>query len=62
MTAETKSTLLKTLVAIALMILGVWGFNMNNKTNSILGAILFIIGLVIMTVIYKSKWIDWWTW
>jgi hypothetical protein len=62
MTAETKSTLLKTLVAIALMILGVWGFNMNNKTNSILGAILFIIGFVIMAVIYKSKWIDWWTW
>jgi hypothetical protein len=62
MTAETKSTLLKTFVAIALMILGVWGFNMNNKTNSILGAILFIIGFVIMAVIYKSKWIDWWTW
>jgi hypothetical protein len=61
MTKQAKNTLIKTLVAIALMLLGVWGFKMGGKTNTILGAICFAIGFIIMAVIYKSKWLDWWS-
>ena len=60
MKAETKSYLVKTLVAIALMILGAWGYQLGGKTNHILGAICFVAGFIIMAVIYGEKWLYWW--
>jgi hypothetical protein len=63
MTKESQKYLVKTLVAIALIILGLWGISMGGKTNFILGGICFLSGFIMMAVTYGHKWIDsWWGW
>ena len=60
MTKESKKYLIKTLVAVALMLLGAWGISMGGKVNLILGAICFLIGFIICLVIYGLDFLQWW--
>jgi len=63
MTNESRKYLVKTTVAICLIVLGLWGVGMGGKTNFILGGICFLTGFIVMAVMYGSKWIDsWWGW
>jgi hypothetical protein len=59
MTEKSKDYLLKTIVAIILMALGAWAVNIGGKLNVILGSICFLIGFIIMAVLYGQKWL-WW--
>ncbi len=61
MTNESKKYLVKTVVAIALIILGLGGISMGGRTNFILGGICFLTGFIMMAVIYGGKWIDSWS-
>jgi hypothetical protein len=61
MTKDSKKYVAKTLTAIGLIILGLWGIHMGGKTNFILGGICFLTGFIMMAVMYGSRWIDsWW--
>lgn len=59
MTEESEDYLLKTIVAIILMAVGAWWVYDGGKQNLILGSICFLVGFVIMTVLYGQKWL-WW--
>jgi hypothetical protein len=60
MTEDTKDYLFKTLLAFALMGLGGWGVSMGGQGNIIFGAICFLIGFIILLVLYGEKWLWWW--
>jgi hypothetical protein len=59
MTGKTKDYLLKTIVAIILIAVGAWGVSVGGKLNVIFGSICFLIGFIIMAVLYGRKWL-WW--
>jgi membrane-bound ClpP family serine protease len=60
MTESSKDYLLKTIVAIILIAVGVWGIYIGGQTNVILGSICFLIGFIIMLALYGGKWLWWW--
>ena len=59
MTEKSKDYLLKTVVAIILMAIGGWWFSIGGKPNVALGSICFLIGFIMMAVLYGQKWL-WW--
>lgn len=59
MTEKSKDYLLKTVVAIILMAVGGWWVSVGGKLNVVLGSVCFLIGFIIMAVLYGQKWL-WW--
>lgn len=60
MRSTSKNYLLKTLLAVVLMAVGAWGFHLGGRINAILGGSLFVLGFVIMLVLYGKDWLQWW--
>ncbi len=60
MQEETKTYLLRTIVALTLIGFGAYGYNLGGKTNQILSGICFITGFLIMLITYGGKWLHWW--
>ena len=60
MTKKSKKYLFLTAVGVTLVFFGAWGCSLGGKLNIILGAILFLIGFLIMLHLYGWKWIEWW--
>jgi len=59
MTGKSKNYLLKTIVALILMAAGAWMISAGGKLNVVMGAICFLIGFIIMAVLYGDKWLGW---
>jgi hypothetical protein len=60
MNEKSKDYLLKTIIAIILMGFGCWAFSLGGKSNIIMGSISFLIGFIMMLVLYGQKWLWWW--
>jgi hypothetical protein len=60
MTKESKNYLLKTILAIALMIVGAWGGHTQHGIGKILAGVCFLTGFVIMLLLYGDRWLDAW--
>lgn len=60
MTQDSKEYLLKTIVAVLLIIVGAWGIYAYNGFIEVLAVICFLIGFIIMLALYGWRWLEVW--
>ena len=58
MSEKSKDYLLKTIVAIILLVASACSIHSGEAINTILGSVCFLIGFVIMLVPYGYRWLE----